>query len=49
MRGFVVLRGLPVRAWGDELASMVCWGMAHHLGRPGPQNPAGELLGHVID
>jgi len=48
-RGFVVLRGLPVGEWGDELTSRIYWGMAQHLGRPGPQNPEGELLGHVTD
>ncbi|MEM1232376.1 MAG: TauD/TfdA family dioxygenase [Pseudomonadota bacterium] len=48
-RGFVVLRGLPVAQWGDELAAYVYWGIGHHLGVPGAQNPANELLGHVVD
>ena len=48
-RGFVLLRGLPVEQWGETLSAMVYWGMAHHLGVPGPQNPQGELLGHVMD
>lgn len=48
-RGFVLLKGLPVAQWGDALTAMVYWGMAHHLGVPGPQNPQGELLGHVTD
>jgi len=48
-RGFLVLRGLPVERWGDELASVVFWGLGLHLGEPGAQNPAGDLLGHVID
>jgi hypothetical protein len=48
-RGFVVLRGLPVARWGDELASYVFWGMGHHLGHPGAQNADDELLGHVTD
>jgi hypothetical protein len=48
-RGFVLLRGLPVGDWGDEDASLVFWGLGLHLGRPGAQNPQGELLGHVTD
>jgi hypothetical protein len=48
-RGFVLLRGLPVERWGDEDAALVYWGLGQHLGRPGAQNPAGELLGHVVD
>ncbi|MEO8602336.1 MAG: TauD/TfdA family dioxygenase [bacterium] len=48
-RGFVLLRGLPVERWGDDGSSLVYWGLGQHLGRPGAQNPAGELLGHVVD
>jgi len=48
-RGFLVLRGLPVERWGEELLSWVYWGLGQHLGEPGAQNPAGELLGHVVD
>ena len=46
-RGFVVLRGLPVQDWGEEKSSYVFWGIGHHLGLPGAQNAAQELLGHV--
>jgi alpha-ketoglutarate-dependent taurine dioxygenase len=48
-RGFLLLRGLPVERWGDEAASWIFWGLGQHLGTPGAQNPAGELLGHVAD
>lgn len=48
-RGFVVIRGLPVARWGDDLSAYVYWGIGHHLGMPGAQNPQGELLGHVVD
>ena len=48
-RGFVVVRGLPVQDWGEEKAAMAYWGIGHHLGDPGAQNPQNELLGHVID
>ncbi|MGI9592493.1 MAG: TauD/TfdA family dioxygenase [Myxococcota bacterium] len=48
-RGFLLLRGLPVRDRGEQEASLVYWGLGLHLGRPGAQNPQGELLGHVTD
>ena len=48
-RGFLLLRGLPVARWGDEDSALVYWGLGQHLGRPGAQNPEGELLGHVVD
>lgn len=48
-RGFIVVSGLPVADWGEEKTALAYWGIGHHLGRPGVQNPQGELLGHVID
>ena len=48
-RGFLLLRGLPVGAWGDDDSALAYWGLGQHLGRPGAQNPEGELLGHVVD
>jgi hypothetical protein len=48
-RGFLLVRGLPVARWGDELSAVAYWGLGLHLGRPGAQNPRGDLLGHVID
>jgi hypothetical protein len=48
-RGVLLLRGLPVAHWGEELSSIVFWGLGHHLGVPGGQNPQEELLGHVRD
>ena len=47
-RGFLLVRGLPVERWGDELAALVYWGLGLHLGWPGAQNAAGDLLGHVV-
>ncbi len=47
--GFVVVRGLPVRDWGEEKSSHVFWGLGHYLGLPGAQNASEELLGHVRD
>jgi hypothetical protein len=48
-RGFLVVRGLPVERWSEEEASRVYWGLGLHLGLPGAQNLAGDLLGHVVD
>jgi hypothetical protein len=48
-RGFLVIRGLPVERWGDDDAAVLYWGLGLHLGRPGAQNPEGDLLGHVRD
>ena len=48
-RGFVVVRGLPVERWGPDRSARAYWGLGHHLGMPGAQNPANELLGHVVD
>ena len=48
-RGFLRVRGLPVARWGDDDAALAYWGIGQHLGRPGAQNPEGDLLGHVRD
>jgi hypothetical protein len=48
-RGFVLVRGLPVERWGADASALAYWGLGLHLGVPGAQNPAGELLGHVTD
>lgn len=47
--GFVVVRGLPVETLSTAEAEMAFWGLGHHLGVPGAQNPDQELLGHVRD
>ncbi len=48
-RGFVLIRGLPVAHWSVEQAAVFFWGLGHHLGVPGAQNPQGDLLGHIHD
>jgi len=48
-RGFVVLRGLPVRRYSDDDVGLIFWGLGRHLGAPLAQNPQGDLLGHVHD
>lgn len=47
--GVVLLRGLPVDRWGEEGASIFFWCLGLHLGIPGAQNAANDLLGHVRD
>ena len=47
--GFVVVRGMPVSVLSADDASLAFWGIGHHLGVPGAQNPDQELLGHVRD
>jgi hypothetical protein len=48
-RGFLLVRGVPVERLGDEGAARAFWLLGLHLGRPIAQNPAGDLLGHVLD
>jgi hypothetical protein len=48
-RGFLLVRGLPVARWGQADAALAFWGIGQHLGRPGAQNPQGDLLGDVRD
>ena len=48
-RGFVVLRGLPVRRYSDDDVGLIFWGFGRYIGAPLYQNPQGELLGHVYD
>jgi len=48
-RGFQVVSGFPVERWSQEDAECVFWCVGLHMGRPGAQNPQGDLLGHVVD
>ena len=48
-RGFVVLRGLPVRRYSDDDVGLIFWGIGRYMGAPLHQNPQGDLLGHVYD
>jgi hypothetical protein len=48
-RGFVLIRGLPVRRWSPRDAAMAFIGLGAHLGNARSQNAAGHLLGHVRD
>jgi len=48
-RGFVLLRGLPVQAWGPRQSALAFLGLGLHLGNLRSQNAQGHLLGHVRD
>lgn len=48
-RGFQVVSGIPVGRWSRDDAERCFWCLGLHLGRPGAQNPKGDLLGHVTD
>ncbi len=48
-RGFQVVSGVPVERWSDDDAGLFFWCLGLHMGRPGAQNPQGDLLGHVVD
>lgn len=48
-RGFVVLRGLPVKNYSDADAGAMFYGLGLYLGLPLRQNPKGDVLGDVYD
>ncbi|MBM3347901.1 MAG: TauD/TfdA family dioxygenase [Betaproteobacteria bacterium] len=48
-RGFVLLRGLPVRRYTLEEIKIIYWGIGCHLGRIVPQNVKGVTLEHIED
>ncbi len=47
--GMVLIRGLPVRRIGREVAAAAYWLIGLHLGQPTAQNPAGEMLVDIRD
>jgi hypothetical protein len=48
-RGFVLLRGLPIRNWGPRKSALAFLGLGLHWGNLRAQNRHGHLLGHVKD
>jgi hypothetical protein len=48
-RGFVLLRGFPVRRYELKQTELLYLALGHFLGRPVSQNSYGDLLGHVRD
>jgi len=47
--GFVLIKGVPVESWDSTTIEQFFWCFGQHLGLPGLQNPAGDLVGHVTD
>jgi hypothetical protein len=48
-RGFILIRGLPVRRWSKREAAIAFLGIGAHLGSLRSQNAQGHILGHVRD
>jgi hypothetical protein len=48
-RGFVVLRGIPVRRYTGQQLRSIYWGIGQHLGQVISQNAKGDLIGDVTD
>jgi Taurine catabolism dioxygenase TauD, TfdA family len=48
-RGFVLLKGLPVREKSRRWAATAFWGIGTYFGHAVSQNAKGHLLGHVRD
>ena len=48
-RGFLLLRGLPIERYTDDQIKAIYFGIGLNLGLPVPQNPAGDLLGLVMN
>jgi hypothetical protein len=48
-RGFVMLRGLPIKGWSIEKTAAIYMGLGRHMGSLRSSNGKGHLLGHVRD
>jgi hypothetical protein len=48
-RGFVLLRGLPIQKYDDQMVRNIYWALGCHWGTPVTQNVAGEAIGVITD
>ena len=48
-RGFILVRGVPVRDWSQRACAIAYFGLGTLLGEPVSQNQQGHILGHVQD
>jgi hypothetical protein len=48
-RGFVLIRGLPIERYSDDEINIIYYGIGLSMGLPVRQNPAGDLLGLVMN
>ncbi len=47
--GLSLIRGLPVVEWGRLRSAIAYWGIGRHMGQASPNNPEGEMFGHIAD
>ena len=47
--GFILLRGLPIDGLDDDAIDILYFGLGLHIGVPVRQNPAGDLIGRVMN
>ncbi len=47
--GIAFIRGLPLHALRPIEAAAIYWAFGVHLGEPTPNNPQGDMLGHVVN
>ncbi len=48
-RGFLLLRGLPVKRYSDADINIIYYGIGLNMGKPVRQNPRGDLIGLVMN
>ena len=48
-RGFILVRGVPIERFDDEAIDILYYGLGLHMGVPVRQNPAGDLIGRVMN
>jgi len=47
--GVSLIRGLPLARLDTTDAAIIFWGIGRHLGIASPNNPEGDMLGHITD
>ncbi|WP_146344914.1 TauD/TfdA family dioxygenase [Phaeobacter marinintestinus] len=47
--GIALIRGLPIETLDPLDAAIIYWGVGCHLGAATPNNPEGDMLGHITD
>ena len=47
--GVALIRGLPVHELSPLVTATIYWGIGRHLGDAMPNNPNGDMIGHVTD
>ena len=47
--GIALVRGLPINDLDPLTAAIIYWGVGAHLGSATPNNPEGDMFGHITD